>query len=69
MKKYVLILSLIFISTTSFAKELDLGMHKIILLISFCVLVSCQSPYEIKKNSSNNLKNMNVTTEGKIKSK
>ena len=39
------------------------------ILIIFCVLVSCQSPYEIKKNSSNNLKNMNVTTEGKIKSK
>ena len=30
MKKYILILSLIFISTKSFTKELDLGMHKII---------------------------------------
>ena len=41
---------------------------KKILLITFCVLTSCQSPYEIKRNSSDNLKNMNITTEGKIKS-
>jgi len=39
------------------------------LIILFCILVSCQSPYEIKRNSSDNLKNMNVTTDGKIKSK
>ncbi len=42
---------------------------KKILLIIFLALTSCQSPYEIKRNSSDNLKNMNVTTEGKIKSK
>ena len=29
MKKFFLVLSLIFISTNSFTKELDLGMHKI----------------------------------------
>ena len=39
------------------------------LIISFCVLSSCQSPYEIKKNSSDNLKNMNITSEGKLKLK
>ena len=38
MKKYILILSLIFISTTSFAKELDLGMHKIIFPNKFNVI-------------------------------
>ena len=42
---------------------------KKILLTTFCVLTSCQSPYEIKRNSSDNLKNMNITTDGKIKSK
>ena len=42
---------------------------KKILLITFCVLTHCQSPYEIKRNISDNLKNMNITTEGKIKSK
>ena len=42
---------------------------KKILLITFCVLTSCQSPYEIKRNSSDNLKNMNITTEEKIKLK
>ena len=39
------------------------------LIILFCILVSCHSPYEIKRNNSDNLKNMNVTTDGKIKSK
>jgi len=39
---------------------------KKILLIIFCILTSCQSSYELKKNSSDNLKNMNVTTDGKI---
>ena len=38
MKKYILILSLIFISTNSFAKELDLGMHKIIFPNKFNVI-------------------------------
>ncbi len=38
MKKYVLILSLIFISTKSFTKELDLGMHKIIFPNKFNVI-------------------------------
>ena len=38
MKKYILILSLIFISTKSFAKELDLGMHKIIFPNKFNVI-------------------------------
>ena len=42
---------------------------KNILLIIFCISTSCQSPYEIKRNSSDNLKNINITTEGKIKSK
>ena len=42
---------------------------KNILLIIFCISTSCQSPYEIKRNSSDNLKNMNITTEGKVKSK
>ena len=41
---------------------------KKLLIILFCILASCQSPYEIKRNSSDNLKNMNVTTDGKIKS-
>ena len=36
------------------------------LIILFCILASCQSPYEIKKNSSDNLKNMNITSEGKL---
>ena len=36
------------------------------ILIIFCILTSCQSPYEIKKNSSDNLKNMNITTEQKL---
>ena len=39
------------------------------LIILFCILASCQSPYEIKRNSSDNLKNMKITTEEKIKSK
>jgi len=38
MKKYILILSLIFISTKSFTKELDLGMHKIIFPNKFNVI-------------------------------
>ena len=38
MKKYILILSLIFILTKSFAKELDLGMHKIIYPNKFNVI-------------------------------
>ena len=38
MKKYILILSLIFISTKSFAKELNLGMHKIIFPNKFNVI-------------------------------
>ena len=38
MKKYILILSLIFISTKSFAKELDLGMHKIIFPNKFNII-------------------------------
>ena len=38
MKKHILILSLIFISTKSFAKELDLGMHKIIFPNKFNVI-------------------------------
>ena len=42
---------------------------KKILLITFCVLTSCQSPYEIKRNSSDNLKNMNMSSETKVKLK
>ncbi len=42
---------------------------KKILLIIFCVLTSCQSPYEIKKNSSDNLNNMNMSSEAKLKLK
>ena len=38
MKKYILILSLIFISTKSFAKELNLGMHKIIFPNKFNII-------------------------------
>ena len=38
MKKYILILSLIFISTKSFTKELDLGIHKIIFPDKFNVI-------------------------------
>ena len=38
MKKYILILSLMFISTKSFAKELNLGMHKIIFPNKFNVI-------------------------------
>ena len=39
------------------------------LIILFCILASCQSPYETKKNSSDNLKNMNITSEGKLRLK
>ena len=42
---------------------------KKILLIIFCVLTSCQSSYEIKRNSSGNLKNMNMSSEAKVKLK
>ena len=42
---------------------------KKILLIIFCVLTSCQNPYEIKKNSSDNLNNMNMSSEAKLKLK
>ena len=42
---------------------------KKILLITFCVLTSCQSPYEIKRNSSDNLNNMNMSSEAKVKLK
>ena len=38
MKKFFLVLSLIFISTNSFTKELDLGMHKIIFPNKFNVI-------------------------------
>ncbi len=38
MKKFFLVLSLIFISTKSFTKELDLGMHKIIFPNKFNVI-------------------------------
>ena len=38
MKKYILILSLIFITTKSFTKELDLGVHKIIYPNKFNVI-------------------------------
>ena len=38
MKKYILILSLIFFSTKSFAKKLDLGIHKIIFPDKFNVI-------------------------------
>ena len=38
MKKYILFLILIFISTKSFAKELDLGMHKIIFPNKFNII-------------------------------
>ena len=38
MKKYILILILIFISTKSFTKELDLGMHKIIFPNKFNII-------------------------------
>ena len=39
------------------------------LVILFCILASCQSPYEIKRNSSDNLNNMNISSEAKIKLK
>ena len=39
------------------------------LVILFCILASCQSPYEIKRNSSDNLKNMNMSSETKVKLK
>ena len=42
---------------------------KNILLIIFCISTSCQSPYEIKRNSSDNLKNMNMSSETKVKLK
>ena len=38
MKKYILILSLIFFSTKSFAKKLDLGIHEIIFPDKFNVI-------------------------------
>ena len=39
------------------------------LVILFCILASCQSPYEIKRNGSDNLKNMNMSSEAKVKLK
>ena len=39
------------------------------LVILFCILASCQSPYEIKRNSSDNLNNMNMSSETKVKLK
>ena len=39
------------------------------LVILFCILASCQSPYEIKRNSSDNLNNMNISSEAKVKLK
>ena len=39
------------------------------LIILFCILTSCQNPSKIKSNNSDYLKNMNITTDGKIKSK
>ena len=39
------------------------------LVILFCMLASCQSPYEIKRNSSDNLNNMNISSEAKVKLK
>ena len=39
------------------------------LIILFCILASCQNPSEIKRNNSDNLINMNITTDGRIKSK
>ena len=39
------------------------------LVILFCMLTSCQSPYEIKRNSSDNLNNMNISSEAKVKLK
>ena len=35
------------------------------LIILFCILASCQNPFEIKTNNSDNLKNMNITTDRK----
>ena len=43
-------------------------MKKIFFLLFF-ILISCQSPYVSKKNISDNLKKMNVKSDGKIKSK
>ncbi len=42
---------------------------KIFLIILFCILASCKNPYDTKRNSSDNLKNMNITTNGKLKLK
>ena len=42
---------------------------KKLLIILFCILASCQSPYEIKRNSSDNLNNMNMSSEAKVKLK
>ena len=39
------------------------------LVILFCILASCHSPYEIKRNSSDNLNNMNMSSEAKVKLK
>ena len=39
------------------------------LIILFCILASCQSSYEIKRNSSDNLNNMNISSEAKVKLK
>ena len=39
------------------------------LVILFCILASCQSPYEIKRNNSDNLNNMNMSSEAKVKLK
>ena len=42
---------------------------KKLIVIFYLFLVSCQNPSDFKKKSSENLNDMNVTIDGKIKSK
>ena len=42
---------------------------KKLIVIFYLFLVSCQNPSDFKKESSENLNDMNVTIDGKIKSK
>ena len=39
------------------------------LLIIFVLLFACQNPNNLKKNNNDNLNNMNITSEAKVKSK
>ena len=65
--KAIMLISACYVNCSKFNSKFD--KMKKFLIILFCILASCQNPLEIKTNNSDNLKNMNITTDGKIKSK